>query len=186
WPHPEFAIVCDLPTEIHRQSPAEAGGGVRRLHHVGGPAIRWADGSALWFLRGVQVGQHVAERPWEITADDIRAEKNAEARRVMIDCFGAARYLRAIGAVEVQRDEAGRLLRADIDDVEPLVMVELINSSPEPIGYRPGEGEAGEWRGARWHKQYILRVPPTMRTAREAKAWTCYTTPDRYKPAIET
>ena len=42
-------------------------------------------------------------------------------------------------------------------DGEPLTVVEVVNSTPEPDGS---------------HRRYFLRVPPDTRTAREAVAWT--------------
>ena len=35
-------------------------------------------------------------------------------------------------------------------------------------------------------KQYVLRVPPTARTARKAVAWTFGLQPNQYLPQIET
>ena len=35
-------------------------------------------------------------------------------------------------------------------------------------------------------RQYFLRVPPEMRTAREAVAWSFGIDPDDYVPAVET
>ncbi len=54
---------------------------------------------------------------------------------------------------------------------EPIVMVEVLNSTPEPDGTR---------------KTYFLRVPPTMRTAREAVAWTFDMDGAAYAPAVES
>jgi len=50
-------------------------------------------------------------------------------------------------------------------------MVEVRNSTPEPDGSR---------------RTYFLRVPPTMRTAREAVAWTFGLGAVDYRPAVET
>jgi len=36
------------------------------------------------------------------------------------------------------------------------------------------------------HKCYFLRVPPTMRTAREAVAWTYGLTAEAYLPLMRT
>jgi hypothetical protein len=109
----------------------------------------------------------------------------------MIDRFGAARYLRAIGATVRHEDAdqfgfARRLLVADIGDVEELTMVEVVNSTPEPIGYMPDEGAAGIWKGKRWHKVYTLRVPPSMQTTESALAWTFELQPGEYSPLVET
>jgi hypothetical protein len=50
-------------------------------------------------------------------------------------------------------------------------MVEVINATPEPDGSR---------------KRYWLRVPPYMRTAREAVAWTFGLSGKEYAPDKET
>jgi hypothetical protein len=46
-----------------------------------------------------------------------------------------------------------------------------LNCSPEPDGT---------------FKVYTLRVPPTVRTAREAVAWTFNLPTEQYRPRIET
>lgn len=52
-----------------------------------------------------------------------------------------------------------------------LVMVKVVNSTPEPDGQ---------------FKDYFLRVPPQMRRAKEAVAWTFNKTETKYQPAMET
>ena len=64
-----------------------------------------------------------------------------------------------------------RLLRFALWGDEPYVAVEVTNSTPEPDGS---------------HKYYILRVPPTVTTCREAVAWTFGMTADEYDPERET
>lgn len=54
-------------------------------------------------------------------------------------------------------DDFGTLWRIPLPGDEPLVMVEVVNSTPEPDGS--------------WHT-YWLRVPPTMATAKQAVLWT--------------
>ena len=163
-----------------------------RLHSTTGPALRYRDGWPVFAIHGVQVPAKVVESPQTLTIAEIRAEQNAEIRRIMIDRFGAARYLREIGATvrHEDRDQHGfarRLLVAELaGDVEPLVMVEVVNTTPEPIGYHPDEGAAGIWVGNRWHKVYTLRVPPAMRTTGEALAWTFELPAGSYKPLVET
>lgn len=53
----------------------------------------------------------------------------------------------------------------------PLVMVEVINSTPEPDGTS---------------KRYFLRTDPSCRTARQAIAWTWGMKAKEYCPEIET
>jgi len=142
-----------------------------QLHCEDGPAVQWPGGAAYYFVRGVQVPGDIIERPDLLTADRISVERNSEIRRVMLDRFGAARWLAEIGARPVHEDSCGRLYRAELMDDEPLVMVEVVNATPEPDGST---------------KTYWLRVPPDIETARAAVAWTFDISPERYAPLIET
>jgi hypothetical protein len=103
--------------------------------------------------------------------EQIRDEANAEVRRVMLEHFGFDRYLQASGARELHRDETGILWRVELDRDEPLVMVEVVNSTPEPDGTS---------------RTYFLRVPPNIRTARAGVAWTFGLTEDEYHPLAQT
>ena len=85
--------------------------------------------------------------------------------------YGYDRYLEESGAQPVQRDEAGVLWRIELEGDEPLVMVEVVNSTPEPDGT---------------HRTYWLRVPPRTRTAREGVAWTFGLDEAGYAPQRET
>ena len=73
-----------------------------------------------------------------------------------------------VGGVHPGRP-GGRL--DEIEDDEPLVMVELLNSTAEPDGSC---------------RTYMLRVPPTVMSAREAVAWTFDQPPERYEVAVES
>ncbi len=99
----------------------------------------------------------------------IRAEQNTEIRRIMIDRYGQSRYLLDSGAKLIHEDDWGQLYRAEMEDDEPLVMVKVVNSTPEPTGE---------------YKDYFLRVPPDCRTALEAVAWTFAKAPDQYKQLV--
>lgn len=158
-----------------------------RLHNTTGPALAYGDGWCIYAIHGVRVvNPDFIEDRTKLTVERIRAEQNAEVRRAMIGMFGAEKYLRDSGAVEIHKDNYGRLLCTEIPGDEPLVMVEVVNSTPEPINYAPSEGEAGEWRGSRWFKHYTLRVPPSMQRVREAVAWTFGLRESEYNPLVET
>jgi hypothetical protein len=175
WPHLRFVMVSERPLEIHRElvDPARSRGwGSHRLHRDDGPAVVWPDGWGVWSVHGVRVPRQVVESPDSLTVAQISAEQNAEVRRIMVDRFGAERYLREAGATLVDEDvEWGKLWRLEQRDDEPLVMVEVINSTPEPDGT---------------NKTYCLRVPPTMRTARAAVAWTFDVPADDYELEAQT
>jgi hypothetical protein len=175
YPHRRFVMVSERPVSISREltnPDVPRGWGSHRLHNSQGPAIIWPDGWGLWTIHGVRVTQQIVEAPETLTPKQITGEPNAEVRRIMLERFGAERYVRELGAKRVQADDYGALYRVELGDDEPLVMVELENSTPEPDGS---------------HKVYWLRVPPTITTAREAVAWTFgYEKSDEYQPEFET
>jgi hypothetical protein len=162
--HADFCIVSDFP----RVLTVDAN---RRPHHDSGPFCAWADGSRLYAWHGTRVPGWIIEHPERITVEHIQQEANAEIRRVLLERFGADRYVRESGAQVVDADEIGTLYRVEFADDEPLVMVSVLNSTPEMDGSR---------------KTYLLRVPPTITTAREAVAWTFDVPAAQYLPAVET
>jgi hypothetical protein len=184
WFGERFVVVCEPPI-IQRVDRSY------NLHATDGPAVIWRDGTALWYIHEVCVPRDVVETPEKITPSRVNKERDAEVRRIMIDRMGAERYLRRIEATvrHEDTDQYGfprRLLVANMRDIEPLCIVEVVNPTPEPIGYTPEKGENGVWRGNRWHKKYMLRVPPRCQTTQEALAWTFRVSPEEYHPAIET
>ncbi len=141
------------------------------MDRADGPALAFPDGFALHAWRGMPVpGAFLAELT-TLTPERIRAEENAELRRVMLEFYGYDRYLAESGARPVDRDETGVLWRIDLPDDEPVVMVEVVNSTPEPDGT---------------HRTYWLRVPPRTRTARQGVAWTFGMAEEGYTPVLET
>lgn len=89
----------------------------------------------------------------------------------LIELETGERFLLDSGAHAVQADEFGTLYRREMLDDEPLVMVKVRNSTPEPDGS---------------HKSYFLRVPPNVETAREAVAWTFGLEASDYGPSVQT
>ncbi|MGW6419867.1 DUF6745 domain-containing protein [Streptomyces sp. NPDC055055] len=164
WPYEDVAVLCERPVELHRD---EAG----RLDRGDGPALAFPDGFALHAWRGMQVTAGFLAGLVDLTPERIRDEENAELRRVMLEHYGYDRYLAASGARHQHRDETGVLWRIELPDDEDVVMVEVVNSTPEPDGS---------------HRTYWLRVPPTTRTAREGVAWTFGLRPEAYAPLVQT
>ncbi|WP_416957435.1 DUF6745 domain-containing protein [Streptomyces sp. Agncl-13] len=164
WPFARVAVLSERPSALHRD---EAG----RLDHGDGPALAYPDGFALHAWRGMPVpAAFLAELP-TLTPERIRAEENAELRRVMLEYYGYDRYLTDSGARPLHQDETGTLWRIDLTDDEPVVMVEVLNSTPEPDGT---------------HRTYWLRVPPSTRTARAGVAWTFGLDEAAYAPERQT
>ena len=164
FPFAELCVLCDNPIELHRDERA-------RLHNVSGAAVLYADGWGVYSVHGVCVPSWIIEHKEQISVRHIADERNAEVRRVMLDMFGAERYLTESGAKEIGCDERGVLYRTDLPDDEPLVMVKVRNSTAEPDGT---------------FKDYFLRVPPTMQTASQAVAWTFGMESQDYRPIAES
>lgn len=78
-------------------------------------------------------------------------------RRMLIQDMGLDVYLPLEGSIIHHEPGIGSLWRIPYIDDEPLCAVEVVNSTAGP------DGEA---------EHFFLRVPPHMRTAREAVAWT--------------
>ncbi|MEU8790770.1 DUF6745 domain-containing protein [Streptomyces sp. NPDC048643] len=164
WPYEKVAVISERPLSLHRD---EAG----RLDRGDGPALRYGDGFELYAWRGMPVPSTFLDELTALTPERIREEENAELRRVMLEHYGYDRYLEESGAVPVHRDETGVLWRVELSGDEDVVMVEVVNSTPEPDGTS---------------RTYWLRVPPSTRTAREGVAWTFGLGAEVYEPAQET
>jgi hypothetical protein len=164
WPYERAAVLTERPSRLHRDN-------LGRLHHADGAALSYPDGWALHAWRGMPIPPALAAELPHVTAERIRKERNAEIRRVMLEHFGFERYLRESKAKRLHSDECGVLWRVELPGDEPLVMVEVVNSTPEPDGSR---------------RTYFLRVPPETTRAREAVAWTFGVTEEEYQPLAQT
>jgi hypothetical protein len=158
------AGLSELPAGLRVSSWVDiVGTGIRSLpDSLRGVGLRW---------RGVPVDERIAFRPETITAREALAERNAELRRVMIERMGYENFLREADAevLDRDRDPGGerRLLRVRLEGDEDLVCVAVICPSTA--------------------RQYLLRVPPTMRTCRQAVAWVAgFDNPNDYRPLAET
>jgi hypothetical protein len=140
-----------------------AGSGLRGLpESLAGVPLRW---------RGVLVSERIAFRPESLSANEVLTERNLETRRVMIERVG---YDRLFGesdtvVVDADRDAGGervlRRLAVPRDEDVTCLSVRC-----------PSTG-----------REYVLRVPPGMRTCRQAAAWLAgFEDPDEFQPVVET
>lgn len=164
WPFERVAVVSVRPAVLTRD-------GQGRLHGQDGPALAYPDGLALHRWHGMPVPADLIGQLERLTVERIQAEPNVELRRVLMERYGFDRYLRDAGATRVHADRTGVLWWLPVHGDEPLVMVEVTNSTPEP------EGSS---------RRYWLRVPPGTRSAREAVAWTFGLAPEEYRPLRQT
>ena len=100
----------------------------------------------------------------------IEAEHDPQIRRCMIDIMTPQRFIEQSGAYRVAQDESGTLWRQRWR-WDAWAAVEVVNGTPEPDGT---------------YKHYFLQVPPTVRTPREAVAWTYGLSERHYRPSMRT
>lgn len=128
-----------------------------RLHSASGPALAYRDGWSAYLWKGVELPAALIEQPGAITLDAIDRQPNIVLRRCMIEIMGPKCFLALGGASISARDDTGTLWRKIWRFGDEWAAVEVENGTPEPDGTR---------------QRYILQVPPDLRTARAAVAWT--------------
>jgi hypothetical protein len=152
--HEDFTVISDRPVKLTVDAQ-------NRPHNSDGPFCEWSDGTKLFSVNGVRLPAYIIQNPTAITVDLINAEANLEIRRIMIDKFGKGRYIKEANGTLVHEDDWGKLYKKEIPNDEPLMMVEVVNSTPEPDGT---------------FKNYWIRVQPTayggLKTAQAAIAST--------------
>jgi len=158
---PHFAFIMERPQAVHFDE-------MNRLSAYPGPAVEFRDGSGIFMISGIPVPRISGK----LTVEKIHDQINSEVQRVLRESYGEKRYLADVGATLRHEDDYGKLWATNHHQAgERLVMVEVVNSTPEPDGT---------------FKHYFLQVPPQMMTAREAVAWTFNVPVQHYAPALET
>ena len=149
-PHREFVIACQRPVAIHRDDDG-------RLHSETGMAIYWPDGWGLYMWHGVSVPRGIIERPEQITVEQIKAERNAEVRRIMRERYGDSRYLVDIGAKVIDADTVA------VDRLAPRSKHIHRALMSDDEGNRWLVGSDGSTR-----RTYLMRVPNDIETCSQA------------------
>jgi len=131
-------------------------------------------GTRLYYFRGVCVPPRYVEEPELLTLEEILCHRNAEVRYVGMEIYGYDRMeeTEQFQVVDHDKESDAKLLKFTSDHLEePLMLVRVINGTPEPDGT---------------YKVYFLRVPPEMKRAKEAVAWTFRYEEADYNPSVET
>lgn len=166
--HNDLCICVERPTKVVTTGTQEA----IRFHNTTGPALEYKDGFKAWVYKGIIVDKRIIEEPNTITSAEILASGNIERRRVLLEMYGTERFLMDSNAEMIDKSKHGRLYRKRLAGDEALVMVRVKNGTPEADGT---------------YKEYFLRVPPNMTTAKQAVAWTFNMDEERmYAPTIQT
>jgi len=101
-----------------------------------------------------------------LQAKDIIECVNATIRHHLLASYGYENFFRYMSGEVIDRDGSSELIRLHWHrDEEAMVMVKVKDSTT--------------------HKSYLLRVPPEMRTCKQAIAWTFDLEEDEYEPLKE-
>lgn len=117
WPYNNCVVIMDRPAELHLMNGTP--------HNENGPAIVYRDGVRHWYIGGHKVDEQIVMRPETITAHQIKSEKNAETRRIMISRHGLGNYIKEVG---------GKVVDKDIYHGHPRLLVELDDMSMWLVG----------------------------------------------------
>jgi hypothetical protein len=162
-PHTQVCWLMEKPELIRH----DANG---RLHAADGPALRYRDGCKVYAWKGILLPARIIEQRESIDVRSIELVTDPQIRRCMIDIMTPQRFIEQGGAYRVAQDESGILWRQRWR-WEAWAAVEVVNGTPEPDGS---------------YKRYFLQVPPTVRTPREAVAWTYGLSERHYRPTVRT
>ena len=160
WPFERAVILTDRPSEIHRDE-------ANRLHAEKGPALLYRDGWGVHAWHGVRIPAEWLEGKTPSPAEALNWP-NMEQRRAACEIIGWARILRELKAKTINKDrdpEVGELVEVEIPEI----------GKERFIRVRCGTG-----------REFAIPVPPNMRTALEANAWTWGLEPKEYTPEVRT
>jgi hypothetical protein len=180
WPYKSAVVLAERPDRLEMEAISELGESDNlrlRLHCATGPAIRFRDGWSLWAWHGTLVPPEVVEMPESLTLERVRCASDPTIRDVLIERYGRERYQEEWNAHERSRDRdsLGRpriLWVTEAPGEEPVVVLETVNSTPEPDGS---------------NRHFLERVPPWCASPSAALAWQWNIPEGRYiEPAVET
>jgi hypothetical protein len=172
WPHHQFVMVSNRPTELHLEQVRPTGWGSHRLHRADGPAIRWRDGWALHYWHGTRVPADLIETGW--TTDRILREPNTEIRRCAVERLGWDRFVTDAHLTQVGQtvpdpgNPGADLALYDVPEAiynEPVRVLLARNGTPEHDGT---------------FRRFGLTVPADIGDPIAAAAWTYSLHPDEY------
>lgn len=155
----DFAIIQEFPLSIKFDDQ-------NRLHCEDGPAIEYLDGTMVFAWHGTRLDR--SRWSWILDKKTLEAktalkEENLELRRVACEILGWVHILRELKTKVIDADEdpmIGTLLEVNIPDVGKEKFLRVLC----------GTG-----------REFAIPVPPTVKTALEANAWTYGVEPEQLR-----
>jgi hypothetical protein len=140
-----------------------------RLHCEDGPAIRYRDGFCVYAWHGTRIPAEWIENKEKLNPEIALTWENIEQRRCACEILGWNKILKALDAQVLDEDEdpeIGTLLEVEIPEIGKEKFLRVMC----------GTG-----------REFALPVPPDMKTALDANAWTFGFDKDSFlKPEIRT
>lgn len=140
-----------------------------RLHCENGPAIHYSDGYSVYAWHGVKIPGEWISDPKSLTPTKALRWENIEQRRCAFEILGWANILNSLDTKIIDEDvdpEIGTLIEVDIPEI----------GKEKFIRVRCGTG-----------REFAIPVPPEMKTALEANAWTYgFKVEEFLKPEVRT
>ncbi|MDJ0724885.1 MAG: hypothetical protein QNJ38_07220 [Prochloraceae cyanobacterium] len=146
FPSEDECLICNRPKKISFDSE-------NRIHAVGEAAIQYRDGFSIYANSGVRLPEKYGKiHPKEWQPQWLLTEENAELRRVLIQNIGYEKICQELAATTLNTWREYELIKIDKDlDIEQINLLKMTCPSTNRI--------------------HILRVPPYIKTAREAITW---------------
>jgi hypothetical protein len=161
-PYKDCVIMQDRPSSIKWDDQ-------KRLHCEDGPSIEYRDGFSVYSWHGVRVPKDWIEDKSSLTSHIALTHENVEQRRAACEIIGWDCILTELNAQTIQKDEnpeIGELVEVDIPDI----------GRERFLRVKCGTG-----------RQFALPVPPDMKTAQQANAWTYgFDDPEDYQLEVRT
>jgi hypothetical protein len=126
------------------------------------------------------VDEYCRKYPHRVTTMMAMSIPNLTTRRNVLQRLGAKKLLKEGGGKVVQQDDFGKLWRIDATDGvdNRIQFVEVVNKSPR-INEDTGRVVVDR-KGNLVFDHYFLRVPPDIRSAKDAVAWTVSVPAERF------
>lgn len=137
-----------------------------RFHSDKGMCLRYRDGWGFYAWHGVRTSEKLILHPEHFTKEDWLREHNPEVRRAVQERIGNDRFVELVGGTRIDQGTQGELIAVDL------------GNDPEEVAHYI------HVRDASTQRLYYRRVPPSIKRADEAVAWTSGVDEQDYQPAM--
>lgn len=161
WPFENAVIITAKPLFIKMDDNG-------RLNCENGAAIQYPDGFSVYSWHGTRIPKEWIEDKHSLTAKIALTWKNIEQRRCACEIIGWNNILNELDAKTINADrdpEIGELVEVNIPDI----------GKEKFLRVKCGTG-----------RDFAIPVPPYMKTALQANAWTWQLEDFEYNPEVRT